>query len=107
MRLLALAWLLFAHAERLRVTVSPQAMLVDSYVRVTCHVPRDPDNRCVQFGIVEGSTSLRQLDGEAAPITWTLELSHAPCGAELAFCEVTRIGCVERVQAPLSVAGCD
>lgn len=102
------AWLaLMAPDDRLRVAVSPTVMLAGHAVRVTCHLPKDATNRWLRFGVEGWTDSLRQVDGEDAPLTWTLDLSHVPCGVEQAFCEVTRTTCAERVTTRLAVAGCN
>lgn len=100
-------WLLLSRADRFRVDVSPTAMLVGATVRVTCHLPRDASNRWLRFGIEGWTETLRQVDGEDAPMTWTLTAFHAPCSAEIAFGEVQRLGGVERVQTLMKVAGCN
>src|SRR6185369_5210056 len=99
--MLLVFWLWLTAVDHFRVSVSPQAMLVGATVRVTCHLPRDASNRWLRFGIEGWTETLRQVDGDDAPITWTLTAMHAPCGAELAFGEVQRLGGIERVQAPM------
>lgn len=104
---LLVAWLALLAPDRLRVSVSPSVMLAGRSVRVTCHLPKDASNRWLRFGIEGWTQSLRQVDGEDAPMTWSLELSPVPCGVEQAFCEATRTACVERATTRLVVAGCN
>ncbi len=90
------------------ISVTPRVMLAGQTIRLTCTVPRSPDNRWLNYGVAGYSYSMRQLDGEHAPVTFAAFVDHLPCGAADAFCDLTQAG--ERhttVTAGITVAGCD
>lgn len=100
--------LLSAAPARVSIAVLPTAAMVNGTVRITCTVPRHPDNRWLTIGIPGYRTSGGDLDGASAPVTHTMYVEHVPCEAEEVVCEVTdALGKVYRAARPLVVAGCD
>lgn len=92
---------------RVSITVTPAAVLVNETLRLVCTVPRHPDNRWLTMGIPGYRTSGGDLDGEAAPITHTMFVTHVPCEVDEVVCEVTdALGRTYRAARPITVAGC-
>lgn len=104
--------LLLAAPDRVSISVTPQAVPVNGTIRLTCTVPRHPDNRVLVMGVYyDGSVvyraSERQLDGESAPITHTMYVDHLPCDAVVAQCYLLpAIGRQYRAVQALTIAGC-
>jgi len=111
MRLGALAVILILATppQRQTLNVYPPGLVVGHGVRVTCRVPRHEANRQVTWGFEDWTTSTRQLDGDAAPITWQMLLNHVPCEPGPAFCIVARADGSRaiRVTQNVVVLGCD
>ncbi len=104
-RLLVLFLLVTAPSdEKLTIRVTPTTLFGGGAIRLTCRVPRDPDNRRLEYGVEGYTSSERQLDGEASRVTWDALIDHVPCGVERVFCEVTRADRKRvRATAPLVV----
>lgn len=96
-------WMLLA-----RVSVSVTPRMVTTTVRITCSVPRHPDNRKLTIGIPDYQSSERQLDGEDALITHTLTLKRPPCDVpSVAFCDLEdNLGKHGIVSTPFVNANC-
>lgn len=76
-------------------------------IRVICKVPRNVENRGLTLGVENEMSSYRQLDGEAAVITHTLNVDHITCDAGLAYCDLTTSnGKTRRVAQRIKVLGC-
>lgn len=108
--LLAVALAVAAVAEpaRVKIKVTPQVVMVGGAIRVTCTVPRDARNRELEVGVGFYARESRQLDGEAARVTWEFVFEHIPCVADRAVCLVHSQGLGDAFQdAPINVAGCD
>lgn len=111
MKLLALVLALTSTAStlpRVSILLYPQVLLAGQAARLECRVARHPDNRWLQYGVAELGVSLRQLDGEAAPVIYHRLLTHVPCGQFEAFCLLTDSKRQERyVSRSLVVSGCE
>lgn len=95
-------------AERVTIKVSPYVVMAGGTVRVTCRVPRHPENRRLTIGLSNYRESQRDLEGEYAPVTHEVTYEHVPCETDLAYCAVEDSagrGAVARQN--LTVAGCD
>lgn len=93
---------------RVSITVVPAALLVNGTVRITCTVPRHPDNRWLTIAVPGYVSSTRQLDGDAEKVTHVMYVDHVPCEATEVVCEVVdTLGRVYRTARPITVAGCD
>lgn len=101
--------LLAATEPRVSISLSPRIVMMGQAFWLTCRVPRDKDNRKLEYGVVDFRPgSQRQLDGDHAQITWKILVEHTPCDAGPAYCAVqTYDGRWTRVQEPVNVAGCD
>lgn len=98
------------NSDRLAVRVSPAVIMKGGAFNLFCHVPRDPDNRVVEYGVVGlRPGSQRDLAGDKAPITWgPILVEHVPCEAGPAYCAVKKNdGTWQRVEVPLHVAACE
>lgn len=105
MMLVMVLWLL----SWVTVSVTPSAVPVNGTIRVTCTVPRHPDNRWLTIAVPgSGVYSTRQLDGEAEKITHVMYVQHIECGTEEVICEVTdNLGKQYRSVRSIAVAGCE
>ncbi len=112
MRLLLALLLLLSAPSRVSIAVLPTIVPAGGTVRVTCTVPRHPDNRWLEIGVYyEGGvvyqSSLRQLDGDTAPITHTMLVDHMPCEAVVASCYlIPAVGPQARAVRAVEVVGC-
>ena len=104
------AWwmLMLFSGDQLRVSVNPAVMMAGNTVILTCHVPKHPDNRLLEYGIIGTQVgSQRQRDGSASPITWQFEIKRVECESGPAYCAVRDShGQWTRVTAQIQVAGC-
>ena len=104
--------LLLFTPPRVSIAVTPTVLSVGAILRVTCTVPRHPDNRWIEIGVYyEGGvvyqSSLRQLDGETALVTHVMTVTHMPCDATVAQCYVVpAVGPTYRAVRAVVVAGC-
>lgn len=73
---------------RVSVKVMPTVLFAGGSVRVTCRVPRHPDNRRLTMVLSEYTSHEVQLDGEASSVTHQFIFGHVPCETELAACVV-------------------
>lgn len=83
--------------------VEPVSIHTSSFVvqenqafRVTCTVPRNPENRRLVMGVEGLRSSDRQLDGDDSPVTHNLFIDHVPCGVGPAFCTLIQSNGKER-----------
>ncbi len=100
--------LIVALSSPVAINVTPRVLLAGQTIRLTCVVPRSPENRWLNYGVAGYTYSMRQLDGDQAPITYTAYVQHVPCEASEAFCDLVQAG--ERhatVTAGITVAGCE
>jgi hypothetical protein len=104
---MGLAWA--ATSEKPSVRVSPQTFMAGADVVVTCRVPRRAENRWVNIGIADYTTSGSELHGEDGPGTVRLEIKRVPCGVTTAFCNVLTNALKQEqlVTASLQVGGCE
>lgn len=101
------ALILILAADDPKLTVSPRVLMAGNTVRMTCRVPRHPDNRLVQWGFSDYLNSTRDLEGERSPITWEAYFNHVPCDPGIAYCAVVRAnGKVLQTTERVEVAGC-
>lgn len=92
---------------RVSIAVQPTVVLQNGTIRITCTVPRHPDNRWLTIAVPGYTSSTRQLDGADEKITHTMYVQHIPCDIEGAICEVTdALGRTYPVARPVVVAGC-
>lgn len=112
MRPLTLLLLLLLEPSRVHTTITPTAVPVGGSIRITCSVPRHPDNRWLHVGAFydDGAPyrdATDQLDGESARVTHTMLVEHVPCDVGMVMCAVEdNLGRVYRDVRPLVVAGC-
>lgn len=93
---------------RVSIKVTPQVVMAGGAIRVTCIVPRDARNRELEVGVYPYLSESRQLDGDAARVTWEFLFEHIPCAAERAVCLLHTQGIGDAFkEAPVQVAGCD
>lgn len=107
--LLALLGLGAADSDSLSIRLAARVLMLSRTTkqRVTCHVPRRPGNRWLDMGLVDGSTSGHQLDGDAARVTWE-QWYPVDCSTTVAFCRVTdNMRREETVQQTFQVEGCE
>lgn len=89
------------------VDVYPRVLIAGGTVRLRCSVPRQAENRQLDYGIEGLSASSVPLEGESAAVTRQVYLQHVPCGVGDAYCAVTRSdGSTRRAVQALSIAGC-
>ena len=88
---------------RVSVVVYPQVVLEGHQVRIECRVARDARNRWLEWGLDQGDSSGRQVEGESGPVVFT-QLFRADCLSPLkAYCHLTTTDRVWLVTAPLTV----
>lgn len=96
-----------AQADSVTVRISPVFVMPNGAARVQCHVPKNPENRKLRWGIELVQSEEVSLDGDAAPVTWERVIQHIPCDPGAAFCEITRVNAhVVRVAMSFQVVGC-
>ena len=92
---------------RVSLIVSPRLLMEGHAVRLECRIARHPDNRWMELGVVDVTSSFRELHGRASAVVYTIRLEHLPCGEQEAYCvlgaqqrqyadrhSVTVVGCV-------------
>ena len=98
---LALALLLAL--PRVSLVVTPRVVQAGQSVHIKCRVPRHPDNRRLEFGLVEWSVSVRELAGERAEVIWPT-VAQVPCVEEVvAYCFLTSTTRTFTAAAPVQV----
>lgn len=112
MRSVFLAVVLAATAvgPRVKIRVSPIAVMKGGSVNLYCTVPRNAENRLLEYGVLDFRPgSQRDLDGERAAITWgPILIQHVPCDAGPAYCAVKDMyERWTRVEQKINVAGCE
>lgn len=93
---------------RVSISVTPKVVLANGTIRITCTVPRHPDNRWLSIIVPDVTSSNRQLDGEAEKITHVMTVPHIPCGVLVVACDVEDN--LERhftAVTQVTVAGCE
>lgn len=104
MTLVMVWWLL----SRVTMSITPRVMQPGSAMRITCSVPRHPENRWLTIAVPEYVSSTRQLDGEDEKITHTFYVDHMPCGVNVAVCDVVdNLGKHYTATTQFTVAGCE
>lgn len=95
-------------ADKVTVSLYPRIVQVGAAMRMTCRVPRQPDNRRLLYGVVNFRDSERQLEGENSQVTWEVFVDHVPCEIGKAYCTVVRSdGTYETSTLQPVVAGCE
>lgn len=90
--------------QKLTVEVAPRVVPEGEQARVTCRVPRNEENRRLEFGLLGSNASSEDLDGEDAAITYR-KWFRVVCQDDTAYCAVRKAsGHVEVVKAPLVVS---
>lgn len=80
--------LLLLDLPRVSLHVRPQAMHIDTTLWLECRVARHADNLGLEFGLVDRSSSWRELDGANAPVIHS-QYVRAQCPAPVvAFCRL-------------------
>lgn len=93
---------------RVYIATMPLVMQVGDSVRITCTVPKHPDNRWLKIGMDNYRTSTVQLDGDTAAITHVFLVSHVPCDTPIAVCVVEdNLGKTFTASRELVIAGCE
>lgn len=94
--------------SRVELRLYPRGIIAGQSVRVTCKVPRHPDNRRLAMVVEHYRASERDLDGDRAPITYEFHVDHVPCASSNVACVVmTGTRDVFTAAQPLIVLGCD
>jgi hypothetical protein len=98
------------------IRVSAHSIMAGSSVRVTCRVPRNPENRGLT-ALLTGSedpnglvyrSMFDQMDGESTRPTHEFTFTKVPCDVDLAACVLERQGSPNAVvRESLVVGGCD
>ena len=79
---------LLAALPRVGLVVYPRIAQEGQQLHVECRVPRHPDNRRLEFGLIEWSVSFRDLAGEDAQVIWPTNV-HVPCTEQvMAYCRL-------------------
>jgi hypothetical protein len=101
--------LLAATEPRVSIRVRPQVVMKGQSIWLFCRVPRNADNRLLEYGVADYRPgSQRQLEGAQAPVTWQVLVERIPCEAGPAYCAVRgNDGRWTRAELPLNVAGCE
>lgn len=93
---------------RVSIAVLPSVLMPGDAIRVTCTVPKHPDNRRLLIALPGYSSSDRPIDGSDAAITHRMIFQHVPCDVELAACVVVdNLGKEYPATTQIRVAGCD
>lgn len=89
------------------VSVSPQVIMNGGTVRVTCRIPRLPENRRISFG-VPGSMSTIDLEGDNSRSTYQKTIQRVGCFDTPATCILTdNMGKSQISKMDLHIGGCD
>lgn len=95
--------------SRVSIAIRPSVVMSGGAFWLTCTVPRNPHNRTVEWGVAnfrEGSQ--RDMEGEAAPVTYKVLIEHVPCDAGPAYCAVrTDDARWARAEVGFEVGGCN
>jgi hypothetical protein len=105
--LYALLWAVSLSQPRVAVSVFPHVLPYDAALRMTCTVPRDAENRWLQYGLGNDDVSGRQLDGDKAPSVWTVFVPHVPCASTVWCAVTTNAGRTYMASTAILVSGCD
>lgn len=111
-RVIAGYWLLslmLLMADSLKIKVLGLITQAGGDIRITCHVPRDPDNRGLEVGVEGYRSSFFDMEGADAPITFEVWVKRMPCGASSAYCFLKSNGAKvdQFVRQRLLVVGCE
>lgn len=116
MRSVCSRWLLFwcglgvclGAADAVKIKLSGAAVFAGQALRITCSVARHPNNRWVEFGIVNFRSSGQSIEGEDSMVTYQYTFTHVPCEAGPAYCAVqTSDGKTQVAQQPFRVLNCE
>lgn len=77
---------------KVSIVVGNPVMQAGQTLRILCKVPKNPANRWLAYGILDFTQSIRQLDGDNAPIFWYIEMPNVPCDVSEAYCSVQSQG---------------
>jgi hypothetical protein len=100
-------FLTLAAPGRVYIATMPLVLQAGDNVRITCTVPKNPDNRWLKMGIDGYRTSTFQLDGDSAPITHSFIVQKVPCETPVAICVVEdNLGKTWTATRELGIAGC-
>lgn len=111
----AILWFLASSAlsretpDKLSIRLSPRVLFVGNDLTLTCHVPRDPRNRLLDYGVANyREHSQRDLHGESSPMTFQALIERLPCGSGPAYCFVARNDQTsEQVNQDFQLVGCE
>ena len=89
--------------------VSARVIAENGSLQLTCHVPRDADNRWVELGIEGYRASTIDMEGENSPMTFQILFKRVPCGIGAAYCNSGGIpgSHVQTAKLPILVSGCE
>lgn len=108
---LIIVWL--AASPAVSIHVSPQVLMVNGSLQITCRVLPDPRNRQLTAGLRFYTASSRELAGERAPVTWTFPptarlLCPETDDTYTAFCQILRSDdSVATATQTIVVSGCN
>ena len=95
-------------ADRVTIRTSSNVIMAGGAIRVTCRVPRHPENRKLTIGLHNYRESQLDLEGEYAPVTHEILYDHIPCETDVAYCIVEDgVGRGAIARQNINVAGCD
>ncbi len=94
--------------ETFWLKTSAQVIAEYGSVQLTCHVPRNTENRWVELGIEGYRSSTIPLEGENSAMTHQIWFLHVPCGIGAAYCNVGGIegAKVQSTKLTVLVSGC-
>ena len=91
---------------RLSLVVSPRLFMEGHAVRLECRIARHPDNRWMELGVVDVTSSFRELEGTQSQVVYSLLLEHLGCGEWEAYCQLGTTRGQQRVREAVTVVGC-
>lgn len=85
-----LMWLLLAiiQVDAFWLKTSAQVIAENGSVQLTCHVPRNQDNRWVEYGIQNYTSRRIPMEGADSPMTYQTLFKRVPCDIGAAYCMV-------------------
>lgn len=95
-----------AGSPTVSIQVAPRLVMEGQPLRITCKVPRHPDNRKLEIGLLGMKSSTFPLNGEAGAVTNNLFIAHADCGVGPAYCLLSTVtGQEKKVTFPVKIVG--
>lgn len=84
-------------------------MQLGGYVQITCHVPKNPDNRKIKYGLTWTYDGEVPIEGDSARVTWQMpKIRVTTCDGDTAYCAVTdSMGRGQMAKQVLSIGGCE